>query len=116
MTALVRRSPIILAAAATVLFIGSPAFASSIPGVPTMASAGPLPWESVLGVVASSITGTTAKLLALLAFAICGIGFLFSEGGSGMRKLLGIGVGISLIVGAGSLVGTFFQSGGGLAI
>jgi type IV secretion system protein VirB2 len=98
------------------LSIAGTASASSVAGLPASVSSGPLPWERVLGVVVSSLTGNTAKGLALVAFAICGIGFLFSEGGSGMRKLLGIGIGISLIVGAGSLVSMFFAGGSGLGI
>jgi type IV secretory pathway VirB2 component (pilin) len=93
----------------------SNAFATSVAGLPT-GGGGNLPWERVLGVVVASLSGNTAKGLALLAFVVCGIGYMFSEGGGGMRKLLGIGVGISLIVGAGSLVSLFFQGGSGLAI
>jgi len=98
------------------LTISSSAYASTAAGLPASVTQGPLPWERVLGVVVASLTGTTAKGLALLAFAICGIGFLFSEGGGGMRKLLGIGIGISLIVGAGSLVSMFFAGGSGLGV
>ena len=102
--------------AATLALVSSAAMAASVAGLPAVSSAGPLPWDRVLGVVVNSLTGNAAKGLAILAFAICGIGFLFSEGGSGARKLLGIGVGISLIVGAGSLVSMFFSTGSGLTI
>jgi type IV secretory pathway VirB2 component (pilin) len=101
---------------AVLVFAASPAMAASIAGLPISTSSGPLPWDRVLGVVVSALTGTTAKALAVIAFAVCGVGLLYGEGGGGTRKLLGIGLGISLIVGAGSLVQMFFSSGSGLAI
>jgi hypothetical protein len=54
-------------------------------------------------------------LMALLALCICGYGYMTSEGG-GMRKLLGVGVGIALVVGAGNLVNLFFKGGSGAVI
>jgi type IV secretion system protein TrbC len=111
-----KRTRIGFTVAAILALASSKALAASMAGLPSVSSSGPLPWDRVLGVVVSSLTGNTAKGLALVAFAICGIGYMFSEGGSGMRKLLGIGIGISLVVGAGSLVSMFFSSGGGLTI
>jgi len=111
-----KRTRIASTIAAGLILVSTKVFAASMPGMPAGMTSGPLPWDRVLGVVVSSLTGNTAKGLALVAFAICGIGYMFSEGGGGMRKLLGIGIGISLVVGAGSLVSMFFAGGSGLTI
>jgi type IV secretory pathway VirB2 component (pilin) len=107
--------PPALVVAACVLLASTPALASSIAGLPIGMTSGPMPWETVLATVAGSLTGTTAKLMALLALCICGYGYMTSEGG-GMRKLLGVGVGIALVVGAGNLVNLFFKGGSGAVI
>jgi type IV secretory pathway VirB2 component (pilin) len=109
----VRSASIVIAAC--VLLVSTQAFASSIAGLPMTMASGPMPWETVLAKVASSLTGNTAKLMALLAICICGYGYMTSEGG-GMRKLMGVGVGIALVVGAGNLVTLFFQGGSGAVI
>src|SRR4051794_31421542 len=83
------------------LCVSSSAHALGIAGVPMMASAGPMPWDGILGQVAAAFSGTTGKLIALLGLIICGFMYIMSEGG-GVRRLFGIGIGISLIVGAGS--------------
>jgi type IV secretory pathway VirB2 component (pilin) len=98
-----------------VLCVTLPAHAVNVGGVPIMASAGPMPWDGILGTIASAFAGTTGKLIALLGLIICGFMYIMSEGG-GVRRLFGIGIGISLIVGAGSLVSMFFNAGSGLVI
>jgi type IV secretion system protein TrbC len=113
-----KKTTSILIALGTILAVSvltSAAHANSIAGVQIMAASGPLPWDGPLATVAGSVTGTTAKLLAAIAFAVCGIGLLFSEGG-GVRKFLGLGLGLSIIVGAGNLVSMFFNSGSGLLV
>jgi type IV secretory pathway VirB2 component (pilin) len=113
-----KRIPSILIPAFTlvaILSIGHVAHATSVTGLPVMASVGPMPWDGILGQVAAAFTGTTGKLIALLGLIICGFMYIMSEGG-GVRRLFGIGIGISLVVGAGSLVGMFFNAGSGLTI
>jgi type IV secretory pathway VirB2 component (pilin) len=96
-----------------VMLCTSQAFASMIPGVP-MAPGGQMPWERVLGMIVGSLTGTTAKLVALLGLAICGYMYITGEGHT--SKLLKVGLGIALLVGGGQIVSMFFAGGSGAVI
>jgi type IV secretory pathway VirB2 component (pilin) len=102
-----------LFAATAVILCSSHAFASMIPGVP-MAPSGQMPWERVLGMIVSSLTGTTAKLMALLGLAVCGYLYITGEGHT--SKLLKVGLGIALLVGGGNIVSMFFSSGSGAVL
>jgi type IV secretory pathway VirB2 component (pilin) len=72
----------------------------------------PLPWEGPLNQVLSSFTGPAAKALCILAIVLLGFGFAFSEGG-GMRRILGLLLGVSIAVTATSFGVTFFGFDGG---
>jgi type IV secretory pathway VirB2 component (pilin) len=100
----------LLASALVVLLAASNAFAAVIPGV-QLAAAGPMPWDRVLGVIVSALTGTTAKLVAILGIIICAVIWATGEGHTG--RLFKTAIGISLLVGAGNLVNLFFQGGSG---
>ena len=72
----------------------------------------PLPWEGPLSQVLASFTGPVAKALCILAIVVLGFGFAFSEGG-GLRRILGLLLGVSIAVTATSFGVTFFGFDGG---
>ena len=72
----------------------------------------PLPWEGPLNQVLASFTGPVAKALCILSIVVIGFGFAFSEGG-GMRRILGLLLGVSIAVTATSFGVTFFGFDGG---
>ena len=72
----------------------------------------PLPWEAPLAQVLASFTGPVAKALCILAIVVLGFGFAFSDGG-GLRRVLGLLLGVSIAVTATSFGVTFFGFDGG---
>jgi type IV secretion system protein TrbC len=72
----------------------------------------PLPWEGPLNQILASFTGPVAKALCILAIVVLGFGFAFSEGG-GLRRILGLLLGVSIAVTATSFGVTFFGFDGG---
>src|SRR5208282_297272 len=72
----------------------------------------PLPWEGPLSQILASFTGPVAKALCILAIVVLGFGFAFSEGG-GLRRILGLLLGVSIAVTATSFGVTFFGFDGG---
>ena len=72
----------------------------------------PLPWEGPLNQVLASFTGPVAKALCILSIVLLGFGFAFSEG-AGMRKILGVLLGVSIAVTATSFGVSFFGFDGG---
>ncbi|HXE53561.1 MAG TPA: TrbC/VirB2 family protein [Tepidisphaeraceae bacterium] len=72
----------------------------------------PLPWEGPLNQVLASFTGPVAKALCIMAIVVLGFGFAFSEGG-GLRRILGLLLGVSIAVTATSFGVTFFGFDGG---
>ena len=72
----------------------------------------PLPWEGPLQQVLASFSGPVAKALCILAIVVLGFGFAFSEGG-GMRRMLGLLLGVSIAVTATTFGVTFFGFDGG---
>ena len=74
----------------------------------------PLPWEGPLNQVLASFTGPVAKALCILSIVLLGFGFAFSEGG-GLRRILGLLLGVSIAVTATSFGVTFFGFDGGAA-
>jgi type IV secretion system protein VirB2 len=72
----------------------------------------PLPWEGPLNQVLASFTGPVARALCILAIVVIGFGFAFSEGG-GLRRMLGLLLGVSIAVTATSFGVTFFGFDGG---
>ena len=71
-----------------------------------------LPWEAPLAQVLASFTGPVAKALCILAIVVLGFGFAFSDGG-GLRRVLGLLLGVSIAVTATSFGVTFFGFDGG---
>jgi type IV secretory pathway VirB2 component (pilin) len=83
--------------------------------LPTVAFAGGtgMPWEGWLDKILGSITGPVAKAIGVIAIVGCGLGIAFSEGGSGMRKLMMVCLGLSIAFTAASFFLNFLGYGGG---
>lgn len=67
-----------------------------------------MPWEGPITSVLNSLTGPVAQALCILAVVALGFGLAFSEGGSMMRRSLGILFGCSIAVTAVTFATTFF--------
>jgi type IV secretion system protein VirB2 len=75
-----------------------------------------MPWEGPITSVLNSLTGPVAQALCILAVVALGFGMAFSEGGSTMRRSMGILFGCSIAVTAVTFATTFFgfAAGGSL--
>jgi type IV secretion system protein TrbC len=99
-----------LTAAAVLLGYSSLSQAATFDG--SGGSSSPLPWETPLAQVLASFTGPVAKALCILSIVLLGFGFAFSEG-AGMRRILGVLLGVSIAVTATSFGVSFFGFDGG---
>ncbi|WP_322633830.1 TrbC/VirB2 family protein [Xanthomonas campestris] len=72
-----------------------------------------MPWEDWLDKLLNSISGPVAKAIGVIAIISCGLGIAFSEGGSGMRKLMMVCVGLSVAFTASTFFLNFLGFGGG---
>jgi type IV secretory pathway VirB2 component (pilin) len=95
-----------LSAVALVALFSSPAWASS---------AG-MPWEGPMQRLVQSLTGPVAKAVGVFAIVSCGLGMAFSEGGSGMRKVLWVAIGLAVTFSAATWGLSFMGFSGGLSI
>ena len=96
----------LMTAAAIVCLLASPAHA---------AGSG-MPWEGPLEQVVDSVTGPVARAAGVIAIVLAGITITFSEGGSGVRKLAFVGLGIAIMFAAVSFFLDFFGFAGGAVI
>lgn len=83
---------------------------------PAHAAGSGMPWEAPLEQVVNSITGPVARAAAVIAIVLAGITVTFSEGGSGVRKLAFVGLGIAIMFAAVSFFLGFFGFAGGAVI
>jgi len=90
-----------LLSAAVAVFIANPAWAS---GTGTA-----MPWEAPLTTVQNSLSGPVAKAIGIIAIVITGLGFAFAEGGSAMRKGIGIVFGLAIAFTATTFITSFFN-------
>jgi type IV secretory pathway VirB2 component (pilin) len=67
-----------------------------------------LPWEAPLNTILTSIQGPVARVFILVAIIITGLMTAFGEHGSGLRKVMGIAFGGSIVIGAVTFVSTLF--------
>lgn len=72
-----------------------------------------MPWEGPLQTIADSITGPVAKAVGVIAIAVTGLGVAFAEGGSWVRRGLGIVFGLAIAFTASSFAASFFGFTGG---
>ena len=81
-------------------------------GTALAAGAG-MPWEAPLTTLLNSLTGPVARIAGVAAVVIAGLGIAFSEGGSGMRKLVTIFFGLSIAFSATTFFLPLFGFAGG---
>jgi type IV secretory pathway VirB2 component (pilin) len=85
--------------------------------LPAVALASPggagLPWEGTFQTIQNSIQGVAPYLLTI-AVVIGGLAWMFGEGNGMSRRVVGLVVGGSMVVGVSSVVSTLFQGGAGL--
>jgi type IV secretion system protein TrbC len=96
-----------LVAGAAVLLAVSPAWAA---GAGTA-----MPWEGPLDTIMQSLSGPVAKAVGIIAIVLTGLGFAFAEGGSAMRKGIGIVFGLAIAFTATTFISTFFNMTAGAA-
>ena len=95
---------------------GAAAWALTSPATALAAGAGggqAMPWETPLNQVLASFTGPVAQALCILSIVVLGFGFAFSEGGGGLRRILGVMLGVTIAVTATSFGVAFFGFDGG---
>jgi type IV secretion system protein TrbC len=74
-----------------------------------------MPWETPLNSLLNSLTGPIAKIAGVAAVVITGLGMAFSEGGSGMRKLVTVAFGLTIAFAATTFFLPLFGYAGGAA-
>jgi type IV secretion system protein VirB2 len=97
--------PLLLTAFAVALLVSTAAHA---------AGAG-MPWETPLNNFLTSLTGPVAKIAGVAAVVVTGLGMAFSEGGSGMRKLVTVAFGLTIAFAATTFFLPLFGYAGGAA-
>ncbi len=74
-----------------------------------------MPWEGPLDTIMQSLSGPVAKAIGIIAIVLTGLGFAFAEGGSALRKGIGIVFGLAIAFTATTFVSTFFNMTAGAA-
>jgi type IV secretory pathway VirB2 component (pilin) len=70
-----------------------------------------LPWDTPGQRIESWLTGSVAKMVAIILIAISGIMFANGEHGGAFRRMMGIVFGVSIAVGAVSIYASLGFSG-----
>lgn len=68
------------------------------------------PWTKSGVKILNMLTGTTAGVIAALALVAAGLTMAFGELQGGMKKIVSLVIGISIVVGATSLVKAIFDT------
>ena len=79
------------------------------PALATTTSGTAMPWETPLQTVQTSLSGPVAKAVGIIAIVATGLGFAFAEGGSAMRKGIGIVFGLAIAFTATTFISSFFN-------
>lgn len=95
------RSQTALLAVGVTVMLASPAWASS--------SGTAMPWEAPLTTIQNSLAGPVAKAIGIIAIVITGLGLAFSEGGSAVRKGIGIVFGLAIAFTATTFISSLFN-------
>jgi type IV secretion system protein VirB2 len=83
---------------------------------PAWAGGSGMPWEAPLQQVVQSVTGPVVQAAAVIAVVLFGAGITMSEGGSSLRRGLGILFGLSIAFAASTFFLDFFGFAGGVEI
>ena len=78
-----------------------------------LAAATGAPWEAPLQSFLNSLTGPVAQIAGVAAVVVAGLGIAFSEGGSGLKKLVWVAMGLSIAFAATTFFLPLFGFGGG---
>ena len=92
------------------LAMTSPAFAATTGG----GGGGAMPWEGPLNAVMDSITGPTARVIAILIIVATGLTLAFGDVGQGFKKLLQILFGLAIAFAAATFFLPLVGGGGAL--
>jgi type IV secretion system protein VirB2 len=84
------------------LAVAAPAYAGTTGGAA-------MPWETPLQTVQDSLAGPVAKAVGIIAIVVTALGFAFSEGGSALRKGIGIVFGLAVAFTATTFITSFFS-------
>lgn len=68
-----------------------------------------MPWETPLETIMQSLSGPVAKAIGIIAIVLTGLGFAFSEGGSVLRRGIGIVFGLAIAFTATTFITSFFN-------
>jgi type IV secretion system protein VirB2 len=85
------------------------AFCAAAPALAGTTSGTAMPWETPLQTVQNSLSGPVAKAVGIIAIVVTGLGFAFAEGGSTMRKGIGIVFGLAIAFTATTFISSFFS-------
>jgi len=83
---------------------------------PAFAAGSGMPWEAPLQQVTDSLTGPVARAAGVVSIVVAGMGIMFTEGGSGIRKLAFVGLGIAIMFAAATWGLSFFGFAGGAVL
>lgn len=72
-----------------------------------------MPWETPLNNFLTSLTGPVAKIVGVAAVVITGLGIAFSEGGSGLRRIVTVAFGLTIAFSASTFFLPLFGYAGG---
>jgi type IV secretory pathway VirB2 component (pilin) len=75
---------------------------------PALAAGSDMPWEAPLQKVVDSVTGPVVQAAAVIAVVVFGAGVAMSEGGSSLRRGIGILFGVSIAFAASTFFLDFF--------
>jgi type IV secretion system protein TrbC len=89
---------------------------SATPALAAQQGGQAMPWEGPITQVLNSLTGPVAQAMCILAVVALGFGMAFSEGGSTVRRSLGLLFGCSIAVTAVTFATTFFGFAAGGAM
>ncbi|MFT6835723.1 MAG: type IV secretory pathway VirB2 component (pilin), partial [Francisellaceae bacterium] len=73
-----------------------------------------MPWMSPLQTITASISGPIAQAAGVIVIVIAGLGIAFGEGGSGVRKLFQVVMGLAIAFTAASIVSKLFGATSGV--
>ena len=74
-----------------------------------------MPWEAPLQSIQDSLSGPVAKAIGVIAIVVTGLGFAFAEGGSALRKGIGIVFGLAIAFTATTFITSLFNVTAGAA-
>ena len=75
-----------------------------------------LPWEEPFNKLVDSLAGPVVRAIAIIAIIGAGFAFMLTEGGSVLRRIAAVIIGISIATAAANFYGDFFGGAQGFVI